>query len=234
MKKFEPMYWGDLYLGEAFTEENYMIFYGNESGTLEHLKKIFPNLDLLFVEQFHSNIVVKAEPGKAFKADGHWIQQKNRALCIKTADCLPIFFVNKGLVVALHVGWRGVENEIIIQAMLEKNVEDSFSVFIGPHIQFQNFEVGLDVFDLLGEAYQKVQKFDVSSAEFYKNHVDSQKKYVNLAQIVRAQILSCGIDMKNIYESSIDTYSNNLFASHRRDPSQKSRNISFVALIDRQ
>ncbi len=231
MKKFEQVYLGNDLIGEVYQNQKYIIFYGSKKGTFENIKTSFPDLSFNQLEQIHSNYVVKSEENKNFKADGFWTKQKEQALCIKTADCLPVFIIENDLAIAVHAGWRGIESEIIIEALLEVEVNSTLEAFIGPHIQLKSFEIGLDVNELLTTGYEKLGKFDYTKTQLNGKHIVDDKTFINLSKIARTQLLSCGIKATNIYASATDTYSDHIFNSFRRDSEDAGRNISFCCLI---
>ncbi|MDC0535239.1 peptidoglycan editing factor PgeF [Francisellaceae bacterium] len=67
---------------------------------------------------------------------------------VLTADCLPILVCNQQAtqVAAIHAGWRGVVAGVI-QNSLEQFNGEPLSVWLGPCISQQNFEVGQDVYN---------------------------------------------------------------------------------------
>ena len=51
------------------------------------------------------------------KADGIITKNKNVLLGILTADCAPVILLGKEYFGILHVGWRGLLNNIILNAV---------------------------------------------------------------------------------------------------------------------
>ncbi|MCB0394256.1 MAG: polyphenol oxidase family protein, partial [Bdellovibrionales bacterium] len=149
--------------------------------------------------------------------------EKNLALLIKTADCLPVILVSNSHtapIIALHAGWRGVVERIIPKA-IELFPKERFTGYIGPHIQFENFEVGKDVATQISNSCPNATKIS-------KSHIDPNKLYINLARVAELQMESNG--SRCGYTSSIDTLTNLNYPSYRRD-AKKERMWTFVAKI---
>lgn len=116
-------------------------------------KSILKNLKIgsySSMNQTHSNKVLFTDLGNEYNCDSLITRQKNHALLVKTADCMPIL-LNDGIHVgAVHSGWRGVDNEIFENTL--KNFEiKNLKVSIGPHAQSCCYEIQNDVYQRLGE-----------------------------------------------------------------------------------
>jgi len=134
----------------------------------------------------------------------------NLILSITVADCLPVYFYDriKKVVGLAHAGWRGVENKIsqevvkIFGQNYNSNQSD-LEVFIGPHIGVCHFEVQKDVL----EKFSLWPDFAVKRAG---------KTFIDLAGIVKRQLLDIGV--ANINISSECTYClKDKYFSFRRD-----------------
>lgn len=217
---------------------NVLFFFGNKFGSSDLLEKIFSELIFRKLNQVHGDVLVKATASdkadlKLQEADAHWTDQAGLALCIQTADCMPVLVSDQSRILAIHSGWRGTLKNII-----GKSVQNCFfseghadsqktNLFIGPSIQNNSFEVGLDVandFKLL---------FSPHNPDIVQAHPTGQadKAHVDLAIAARAQSLVAGLSDQNIDISSVDTKTTADYASYRRDKGQAVRNISFVARL---
>jgi hypothetical protein len=145
-----------------------------------------------------------------------WSDQKNSALVIKTADCLPVSIIDpKNSVIAnIHSGWRStVQN--ITAATLTAMVFDpaASSAFLGPTIRACCFEVGEEV-----------------AAQFDAKVVDrtvGPKPHVDIAAFTTAVLRSHGI--QNIVDTGLCTRCDgSIFHSYRRDK-RTGRNLAIVA-----
>ncbi len=133
-------------------------------------------------------------------------------LSITVADCLPLYFFDpaqKAVGIA-HTGWRGVENQIA--PMTVKSLQENYNshpadieVFVGPHIGVCHFEVQAD----LVAAFSGWPEFV---------HNQSGKNCIDLAEIVKQQLMAAGVLEKNINLSPECTYClSDKYFSYRRD-----------------
>ena len=138
--------------------------------------------------------------------DGIFSNNKKNSLIIRTADCLPIFFIhqNDNIFGVLHAGWKGLKNKIIMEsANLLKNYVDDLSemiVFIGPSISQKNYEVKNEFINYFGSSFIK--------------NVDD-KLFCNLKEIAKSQLNEIGIT--RVIDSNQCTYENENYHSFRRN-----------------
>jgi len=133
-------------------------------------------------------------------------------LSITVADCLPVYFYDpkKKVLGLAHAGWRGVEANIVSEVVLslKKNYgsdQSDLEVYIGPHIGVCHFEVGEEV----------AVKFSAYPEAILRR---DGKIYIDLAKIVRVQLLAASVREKNIELSSECTYCTcDKYFSYRRD-----------------
>ena len=148
-------------------------------------------------------------------------------LCIRTADCLPVFFFceERLIVCAVHAGWKGLLSGILPKAvdrMAEKGAKPSdIRCAIGPHIQSDCYKVD----------FGRVSSF---SKKMKKSDLFSQKKAdgwnLNLSKIAFFQLIRKGLKEANMEISKVCTRCDRNFASFRRDAQNSGRNISFIGL----
>ncbi len=86
--------------------------------------------------------------------DGHITDVPGTALAVTVADCTPVFLAHpRGVVAALHAGWRGTAERILdagLDAMAELDCPaDECVVHLGPAICGACYEVGPEVFEAL-------------------------------------------------------------------------------------
>jgi YfiH family protein len=229
-------------LGHLFEQNELTAFFGGKNATIENVTAAFPDYRLLSIKQTHSDLVVSSpvdDPVALPEGDAHFTRHKKLALCIKTADCVPVLVHDPelGLVASIHAGWRGIENEIIRKtgakiAGLQENSTQSLSrahAWIGPHIGSRSFEVGREVAARLEARFDSVRGWsDVTSV--LHPHADPAKAYVDLLAIAKAQLGSIGIDPERITILGIDTMTSQAHMSFRRDRETAGRQVSFIAL----
>ena len=97
-----------------------------------------------FMEQTHSNKITHAKKSGIYKSDGIFTLNKDLGLVVKTADCMPIFLKDKNSIGVVHVGWRGVKNKIVNNALKNFNLNELL-MSVGPHAQSCCYEVKEDV-----------------------------------------------------------------------------------------
>ena len=145
-----------------------------------------------------------------YKGDGIVTNVKGVALGIMTADCGPVLFYDPkaNVIGACHAGWKGAKAGIL-QATLRKMESlgaqrPRIHASLGPTIQQQNYEVGPEFPDLIGEPYDP---FFVSSQT--KGH-----HYFNLPHYICQQLSREGI--LKVHDIKKNTFTSN-FASRRKN-----------------
>ena len=208
--------------GICYSNDSIVVFFGKKNCDLNQLQKLFPTFQFRGVKQTHSNHFIQSVPDSgSIEADAHWTTEKNTALLIKTADCLPImvFEESSRKIAAIHAGWRGVAGRITPQIL---NTFSLIDLFIGPHILQKSFEVKEDAKALLAASVSNLDS---------KNYINlsSQQIKIDLEKIVVHQIGHHRI--KNTYSLGIDTKTTPDFHSYRRDQQDAGRNLSFICLL---
>ncbi len=216
-------------MGDKYETKNYMIFFGSRHATWEVLPKLFPKIQFAKLKQTHGNSVVESPSDEVQEADSHWTANKNVALTIVTADCLPIMILDQNKIGAVHAGWRGIENRALLKT-LQSGFSKNLKVFIGPHIRRPSFEVRNDVSEKLVSSAKNLTGFDVEKSIF--PHTDAEKKYVDLSHIAHCQLNFFGVTDEDIYLSPHNTFTNEAFSSYRRKENPTGRQISFIVLLD--
>ncbi|MCX7998976.1 MAG: polyphenol oxidase family protein [Leptospiraceae bacterium] len=195
-----------------------------EDKTIPEIVKFFTQKDLkvFYLEQEHGVQFYKIHSSTTLplKGDAFYTTEKNLALVIKTADCIPLFFwSNYPVIGAIHSGWRGTSQNIVQKVCIE--VIQSFQLqdlyfYIGPCIRQNQYEVDYDVARL-----------------FEKDFPLSLKKYGNKYlfsndSVTKQQILTLPIKT-SLEDSGICNYLDSRFYSHRRK--DKGRNLNVIYMI---
>ena len=179
--------------------------------------KSFNNLEELLVqvgvksyasmEQTHSNKITNAKKAGNYKSDGIFTSSKKFGLVVKTADCMPIFLKDKNNIGAVHVGWRGVKNKIINNAIKNFNLNELL-MSVGPHAQSCCYEVKEDV------------------SKYLHKYIDKRKgkEYLNMSQSLRDMSNKIGF---KIEVSSICTICDSSYNSYRENKTNK-RQYGFI------
>lgn len=110
-----------------------------------------------FMEQVHGDSVslVRASTIDSPTADALLTQESGIALAVMVADCIPLLLANAGAVAAVHVGRRGLLNDVAIKTLNKLRSLDSSPVtaVIGPSICGSCYEVSQEIFNEVTDQY---------------------------------------------------------------------------------
>jgi YfiH family protein len=190
----------------------------------------------VMAHQVHSDAVIEVTKDDADKGinleelpecDGLVLKKETEnvdAVCVKTADCVPIILADKrsGAVSAVHAGWKGTALGIVSKALQILSPADAKDVIcaIGPCIGLCCYETGKAFGDNFSEIFAKkgitgdeIRERSLFSFEYGKMHTD-------LAAINGLLLEKCGILPENVDYGGICTccYTKNgerEFFSHR-------------------
>jgi len=203
----------------------------------EILQQKFPKMSFIVANQTHSNhvkIISKREEqgwsskeSAIFNCDSLITNQKNIMLTMLTADCVPIllFDPKKNLVSAIHAGWRGTKDEIVIQTvekMKEEFNSDPKDIIAGiaPSIGRCCYEVDLGVakyFIKYNSVFDKIE----------------EKYMLDLPLINKKQLLNSGLKDENIELSNICTSCKvDDYFSYRKENGCSGRFMSMIGIIE--
>ena len=226
----------------------FLFGYGKKNLSFDQLVNAYPNLKWANLKQIHSDKIVESVNGvdpsapndSLIEADAHFTTEKNLALLIKSADCVPVLIAcgsstQSPAVCAIHAGWRGVNQDIVqkaVRVLLERGYAPTkMHVTIGPHIRQQSFEVGLDVALEMKQTALRAGLTDLSKV-IVPHAEDPSKRNVDLELIVRAQLESFQIPIASTDTvGEIDTKSSIDWSSYRRNGASAGRNLSFIAQL---
>ncbi len=172
---------------------------------------------ILAIDEHFLSLPLSQKNEILYGVDATVTQLKNFFLCVTVADCVPILLYDrtKGVVAAVHAGWRGTSDRIVektIRFMQEQYSSSASDIVaaIGPAICMQHYEVGDEVVEIFRQ-----QGFDLSSASI-KNEITG-KMHIDLKEINRLELLRMGILPQHIEKTDLCTYENpDLFFSARR------------------
>ncbi|MEB3753367.1 peptidoglycan editing factor PgeF [Acinetobacter sp. MD2(2019)] len=130
---------------------------------------------LTWMTQTHSTLCHTVNEQVYFEplvGDGLVTQQKNHALMMMTADCLPVVLGNADAteVANLHAGWRGLAGGIIENTITTMQTQPAWA-WLGACISQQHFEIGVDVKDAFCAKYPLEFAFKAGQHEG-KYHAD--------------------------------------------------------------
>ena len=152
---------------------------------------------------------------------------------VKTADCVPILIGDPKTrsFASVHAGWRGTLAEVAVKALkrmtAQYNTEPrDVRVAVGPAAGSCCYEVGPDVIEAFGDRFAPADQLFTPTKE---DHA-----CVDLLLGNRAQLVSAGVDSKNIYTAPLCTMCRtNLFFSYRREKNIQGKVGRLMSVIGR-
>lgn len=181
----------------------------NVKANREALLASQPSLKAIqWLNQTHGTDVAMACGAKVtLDADACVSRTLGLAAAILTADCLPALFVNQQgtQVAAAHAGWRGLAHGVLLNTLAHFENPDQVSVYLGPAIGFDAFEVGPEVRSAFAWA---------SDACFKASLKD--RLYADLYALAKEQLFRAGV--AHIYGGNECTYHQPQYYSYRQTP----------------
>ena len=191
----------------------------------------------LTLNQVHGDDIFVIKPygdylpsGGVLNYDAIVTTRQNLAICIKTADCVPIFIVDraKKIIAAVHAGWKSTALEItakVIRLLQEKYDSSPRNILaaIGPAIGQCCFEVDEEA------ANSFINQKDHEAFLFPGERLN--KSIVDLPEANRRQMINCGIPEGNIDVSHLCTSCRqDLFFSYRGSGGITGRQLNFMMI----
>ena len=171
-------------------------------------------------------------------------EKSPEAVCVKTADCVPILLadVTTGDVSAVHAGWRGTVADITAKAaiLLSHGKPENILAAIGPCIGKCCYEVGDEVYFAAKDLFERNGKhFDEERlCPVFACCSLGGKRHFDLAETNKQRLLDIGVPAANIETSGIctacftDEYGTHPFFSHRASGGYSGTFVSLIAKKD--
>jgi len=220
-----------VFYSTLINDKNYFSgFATKEAGDARLLENIFGFFTcnkiafqkIVVAQQIHSANIKeidfknKGDFEKVEDTDGLLTKEKNIVLTIRTADCLPLIYVekNQGIIAISHNGWRGTIKKIsykIIEKITKLGGHTSFiKVAIGPGIGQCCYSIDEDRY------YQFKDEFDGYSNKIFRWY--KGKWHLNLILLNYLLLLDYGIKKENIdYFPFCTSCDRRRFFSFRKD-----------------
>jgi copper oxidase (laccase) domain-containing protein len=167
------------------------------------------------VKQVHGCRIVDAQSGSdSTEADGlvSNIEELERPLLVSSADCCPLLMVDaqRLQVVAIHAGWRGLQQGIH-RRPFEAGLMDPSTTWIwcGPCLHGLDFEVADDMWSQFPQKVFENELFFRKSAG-----LTSKKRHFFVWDYLQNEFDSLGVEL--FYNVQISTRSDRAFHSYRR------------------
>jgi YfiH family protein len=182
---------------------------------------------LAMLKQIHSAKVVEANGAAGFIGEGDALitDRPGVMVGVRTADCVPILIVDsrKRVVAAVHAGWRGSAQRIVVCTISEMaghfgtSPEDVYAV-IGPAIGHCCYEVGPEV------AREFIEWFPELA-------LTNGPVRLDLAETNRRQLRNAGVAGDRIVSGAPCTFCTpETLHSYRRDREAAGRMVSAVGI----
>jgi YfiH family protein len=149
------------------------------------------------------------------------------ALCMKTADCVPVILVDRkfGVIGIAHNGWRGIIRNInsrVVDLMIERGARKlSINAYIGPAIRACCYKVYGDRRRVFEENFSKyVDRILVKQQD--------ESVCLDLVACVKIQLQQLGILPENITDGCGCTKCTPGLPSYQRTPVLKHKIISLA------
>lgn len=184
-------------------------------------------------------IASSKDRGKGFCAekdyeaiDGFITDEKELALCLLFADCVPVFLydpVNKAIGL-VHSGWKGTCLNISLKAvkMMEENFssdpEDIVSV-IAPSICRSCYEVGEDLYEAFSENFSSLEK------DLLFTPKPGKKFYLDLWEANKLVLKKAGLKEENIHVTDLCTSCNKEYLFSHRASCGRRGNLAGVIML---
>lgn len=201
-------------LGDGRNLRNIFQFFHNNKINYQKLVVLeqIHSVNVGFFDTFDKNTILE----KIEDTDGMVVKKKGVVLTVRTADCLPIIFVDKtsGLMGISHQGWRGSLKRMVVK-MIDEMIKrggkkENILVAIGPGIGTCCYNINEDRY------YQFLEEFDGYSDKIFQ--VRKGKRYLNLMLFNYLLLIDHGIKKENIDFFPFCTYCDKQrFFSYRRD-----------------
>ena len=178
---------------------------------LSHLSKLLSR-PVQVMQQVHGDQVVVVDAlTKTSTADALVTNNKEIALAVRVADCLPLLMYSEKVVAAVHVGRKGLVNKVAVNAVnqMEKLGAREIQGVVGPHI--------------CGDCYEVDEQM---ATQIHQTHpaTGGKKNYLNLFAGLKEQLV--GIPVENM---NICTMENQRYFSYRARKDD-ARQVGVIAL----
>jgi len=214
-------------------------------GSKDNKKNINKNLDfvakkmnverdkLVLMFQTHSNRVkeiTKHNYKKKINADAMITKLRGLAICVVTADCVPIIIYDtkNKMIGCIHAGWKGAFSGIIentLKRMKKFDSKNKFYASVGPCIGKKNYEVDTKFY----EKFVSKSRYN----KIYFTHKSKTKKLFNLRKFVTGKLAKFNVKVDQVNRDTFAEKTN--FFSYRRSCKLNHKNygrcISTICLL---
>lgn len=193
---------------------------GPEGSREEILARIEPDpLPLAWPRQVHSAAVLPAVRGECGEGDALFTQEIGMALCVVTADCVPVVLAGPAGQAAVHAGWRGIVGNILAATLEKVERPEEWTAWIGPAIGACCYEVGEEVAEQVVAASH--------AGVVSRPNGPEGKPYLDLQEAARSQMERGGVGKVEILRACTRCDTERLY-SYRRAGKGAGRNLALI------
>ena len=210
----------------------------NKKNILKNLLLISKKMDvkksnLALMYQTHSKKVIEIKKNylkKRIYSDAIITKTKNLALCVVTADCVPILLYDyiNNIIGCIHAGWKGAYSGIIENTIIKMNKinnNNKIIACIGPCIGKNSYEVDINFYKKFQAQTKKNKKY------FFKKN--KSKLLFDLRGYVSDKLVKYNIKVDHVNRDTFKDKRN--FFSYRRATLLKQKDygrcISVIKLV---
>lgn len=196
---------------------------------LDSIKNDFELEDIIYINQIHSDksYIYNKECKNIRDKEGDALitNEKNVAIGVFTADCVPVIIINEksNVIATIHSGWKGTFNSITLKTLLKMKKEfnidiNETKVFIGPHIRKCCYEVSEEL------------KMNFLEKTKMEERILFDNRKLSLEDCILKDLEEVGIRDSNIYSLNLCTYCENNIKlySYRKSVGTYGRLFSFA------
>lgn len=169
------------------------------------LAREFSGTQVVFADQAHGDTIVDIVDDRTFLADGLITTQRERAIGVLVADCVPLVVMHDDQVGVFHLGRRGLMSSLLDKAIERFSHLHPVTAMIGPHA--------------CGSCYELSEEI-VSEVESVHPHARSVTRWgtpgIDMGRIIRTRLESAGIAVHPTMSNDC-TIENDRFFSHRSE-----------------
>ena len=190
---------------------------GSREDVLRRVEPAAP--PMAWARQIHSARVLAAEAaGEQGEGDALVTGRAGLALCVVTADCVPVLLAGPRGLAAVHAGWRGIAGGAVFAALEQaQGPLREWTAWIGPAIGPCCYEVGDEVADQIAAASDPSV---VRSRPAGRPHLDLQAA-------VRRQLTAAGVGKVSALALCTRCEDVRLW-SYRREGKRAGRNLAVI------
>lgn len=218
---------------------------------LENRRKVARRLDttpdrITYAAQVHGSgaaLVLRKDVGRGAQelqdavpaVDALVTRVRGAALAVLAADCAPLLLTDAdaGVVAAVHAGWRGATQGVVLTAlhsMVEQGARpERVRVALGPAIRGCCYEIDAPVVKAVRKAVG--QFAPACRAPLTPSENGRDRSMLDIPALCRDQLVSAGVEARQIVDVGICTQCMPGYFSHRRDGGKTGRHGGFIGLV---